>query len=593
MRPGAGGGLLVAAAMTLHDLTSCAVCTQPATQQCDACQLVAYCPGEHEEQHRAKCPAYKVLTNVAVGRFAVAARDLAAGESIFSELPVAVGPKADSSPLCLGCHGLVDGSASCSRCGWPVCGPGCEDSPVHAAAECEVFRAAGVAFQPPQDWTETCCQMECVTPLRLLLSREKCPGRWTREVDAMQSNDERRRDLDAWRAEQVNVVGFLRDRCGLADRACGLLEVNAFEIRMVAGTTIRGLYPQTAILSHNCVANTSHTITPQSDYRLTLRATVAVPRDAELFSSYTYSLDPTMVRRQHLSSGKFFDCRCERCRDPTELGTHLGSLKCNKCDPGLILASDPLGGARGGGGAGLVAPGRGGGGGPREAVAQVPLRAAPAALRRHGREAGAVAAVRPRRGLPPGRAARHPAGAQGGHLPRPAGRRRRRRAGAHPPARHDAVRAARAGDGVRQAPPRLWRDQRGRVPRQAGGGRGHLAGGGAHTPSGGPPDPGGRSRARSRAVAAAAARFHRVARRLSGPAGTSATFCRPQGGSQWLGITPGCLPRRTHHRGSSVFPHQAFSQHSISGHRCRCAPATCKGLRGVMVAWDHTRVSTS
>ncbi|XP_063243954.1 SET domain-containing protein SmydA-8 isoform X3 [Bacillus rossius redtenbacheri] len=350
MRPGAGGGLLVAAAMTLHDLTSCAVCTQPATQQCDACQLVAYCPGEHEEQHRAKCPAYKVLTNVAVGRFAVAARDLAAGESIFSELPVAVGPKADSSPLCLGCHGLVDGSASCSRCGWPVCGPGCEDSPVHAAAECEVFRAAGVAFQPPQDWTETCCQMECVTPLRLLLSREKCPGRWTREVDAMQSNDERRRDLDAWRAEQVNVVGFLRDRCGLADRfdeqsihrACGLLEVNAFEIRMVAGTTIRGLYPQTAILSHNCVANTSHTITPQSDYRLTLRATVAVPRDAELFSSYTYSLDPTMVRRQHLSSGKFFDCRCERCRDPTELGTHLGSLKCNKCDPGLILASDPL-----------------------------------------------------------------------------------------------------------------------------------------------------------------------------------------------------------------------------------------------------------
>nr|CAD7434803.1 unnamed protein product [Timema monikensis] len=143
-------------------------------------------------------------------------------------------------------------------------------------------------------------------------------------------------------------------------------------------------------MSHNCVASTRHTISPGEQFRLTLRTTVSSNRQLfvfkvyvlrtkvssntqlfvfkvdvthhgvrnaprltlrttvpvrcgqELYTSYTHSLEPTLVRRENLSRGKYFDCSCTRCKDPTELGTHLGTLKCNKCDPGLILSTNPL-----------------------------------------------------------------------------------------------------------------------------------------------------------------------------------------------------------------------------------------------------------
>lgn len=39
----------------------------------------------------------------------------------------------------------------------------------------------------------------------------------------------------------------------------------------------------------------------------------------------------TAARQEHLLEGKYFVCHCARCSDPTELGTHLSSLRCQKC----------------------------------------------------------------------------------------------------------------------------------------------------------------------------------------------------------------------------------------------------------------------
>lgn len=77
--------------------------------------------------------------------------------------------------------------------------------------------------------------------------------------------------------------------------------------------------------------------------RLQLRTTVGVSKGGELFSSYTSSLQPTIVRREKLRQHKYFECKCARCTDPTELGTHLGTLKCTKCDNGIIISTNPLG----------------------------------------------------------------------------------------------------------------------------------------------------------------------------------------------------------------------------------------------------------
>lgn len=51
----------------------------------------------------------------------------------------------------------------------------------------------------------------------------------------------------------------------------------------------------------------------------------------------------TEQRQEHLKIGKYFTCHCARCEDPTELGTHFRTFKCNKCDAGLILSQDPYG----------------------------------------------------------------------------------------------------------------------------------------------------------------------------------------------------------------------------------------------------------
>lgn len=74
-----------------------------------------------------------------------------------------------------------------------------------------------------------------------------------------------------------------------------------------------------------------------------MRAAIDIKKEGELFSSYTYSLWPTLIRREFLRESKYFDCTCARCSDATELETHCSSLKCQKCDNGIIISTAPLG----------------------------------------------------------------------------------------------------------------------------------------------------------------------------------------------------------------------------------------------------------
>lgn len=77
--------------------------------------------------------------------------------------------------------------------------------------------------------------------------------------------------------------------------------------------------------------------------RLIGRVAIDIPEGEKLYTVYTYTLNGTSTRQAALKSSKYFTCRCPRCLDPTELGTHFSSLKCQKCDNGLIVSSNPLG----------------------------------------------------------------------------------------------------------------------------------------------------------------------------------------------------------------------------------------------------------
>ena len=73
------------------------------------------------------------------------------------------------------------------------------------------------------------------------------------------------------------------------------------------------------------------------------RTTIPISKGNQLYTCYTYTMNGTAERQKHLRAGKYFTCHCERCLDPTELGTNFSTLKCLLCENGNVLPSDPLG----------------------------------------------------------------------------------------------------------------------------------------------------------------------------------------------------------------------------------------------------------
>ncbi|XP_037049425.1 SET domain-containing protein SmydA-8-like [Bradysia coprophila] len=293
---------------------------------------------------------FKVLENAEFGRYSCATKNISAGEVIFEEYPFVVGPKPNTPPVCLGCCCPLDGSADgprCPPCRWPLC-ENCNGNDLHRD-ECRVFVECKVYFQDFPSLEEPCMQLDCITPLRFLLQKEVNPKRWDAEIALMEHHVERRRLTEQWNADQQNVVQYLCGPCKLQDRfseeliqqVCGILEVNAFEARTTSGYNVRCIFPKTAIMAHSCVPNTSHSIHPSNEFKIVVRASININQDDILHTTYTNLLDGTSARQTHLKSSKFFVCRCERCNDPTELKTHFSSLKCSKCDLGLVCISDP------------------------------------------------------------------------------------------------------------------------------------------------------------------------------------------------------------------------------------------------------------
>merc|ERR1712117_497790 len=67
--------------------------------------------------------------------------------------------------------------------------------------------------------------------------------------------------------------------------------------------------------------------------------------------NYTAFITGTSFRRKKLFKNWYFKCSCDRCSDPTELGSHLSTVLCPKCDhvsvtgdqvTGVMTQTNPL-----------------------------------------------------------------------------------------------------------------------------------------------------------------------------------------------------------------------------------------------------------
>ncbi|KAF4530660.1 hypothetical protein B566_EDAN004899 [Ephemera danica] len=281
-----------------------------------------------------------------LGRYLVAERDISEGEVLLRELPLQIGPQAESAPICLGCHKPLGFSPphTCSKCGvGQLCGPACESSSYHWN-ECNAFKMARPASTPLLVGDEGHWQV--VLPLRCFVNQIK-------GVFQLESHLESRRDTEVWANSESNVVNVLHKHGLLCNfpgkviqRACGILDVNCFEVRGPADETgrsecLRAVYQNAAYMAHSCVPNTHVAI--GNDYTLIVKAAMNIAKGEKILNNYSDALMCTAMRRECLKMGKYFSCECRRCVDPTELGSHLSSLRCSEqtCE-GSVVSEDPL-----------------------------------------------------------------------------------------------------------------------------------------------------------------------------------------------------------------------------------------------------------
>lgn len=112
----------------------------------------------------------KIDQNKKLGRFAVAEEDLKPGTTVFEEIPFVIGPKPNTTAVCLECCAPIDGTANgakCQHCNWPMCDD-CKlnSSRTNHTKECELFVQNKIKYQNLVTLTQVCMQMDCITPLR-------------------------------------------------------------------------------------------------------------------------------------------------------------------------------------------------------------------------------------------------------------------------------------------------------------------------------------------------------------------------------------------------------------------------------------------
>lgn len=320
--------------------------------------MTNYCSKEHQKLHwrsghKERCkPLFRIEVNEVLGRHLVATRDIKAGELILQESPLIVGPKAVSMPVCLGCHSACreENFVECDGCGFPLCSVKCQASE-HHFDECRLMMEG--KYKVKIEFGEKNAGYFPIVPLRCLLAKEKNPEKYKKIVN-LQSHLEEKLRSPLFALYRKNIAHFLMEKLGLKQfdeteilTVAGILDTNAFEIGS-KDLKLRGLYNTASMIAHNCRPNTKHTF-HGSDLVMAVTAISDIPEGGVIFATYTQTFWGTLERRNHLKMAKCFDCTCERCSDPTELGTYLGAIRCSHCmtpenfrNGPYITSTDPL-----------------------------------------------------------------------------------------------------------------------------------------------------------------------------------------------------------------------------------------------------------
>ncbi|XP_035704567.1 SET domain-containing protein SmydA-8-like [Folsomia candida] len=344
------------------------------------------------EGSQGDCCGWKVSENKRLGRFLIAVRDVKPGEIIMQEKPLIITPPKITLPVCLGCYsefkpdGVVtdDGKGvkphACQNgCGFPMCkSPLCCNSQDHKA-ECALAKSRGKVTIKYADGEHPLYQL--IGILRALGLKDKNPDVFEKLVNLEANVEKREEFVKAMEAEEgggggpggsstsnstelkpaagVKLIHDFFQRTDVTEewivKLIGIIETNGHEIPIPdldghINRRVIGVYHNSSYLEHNCRPNCVKTW-DLSTKEIVIRASTPIKKGDHLSISYVDPLWGTADRLSLLRMTKFFTCHCDRCKDPTELGCHVSSLRCQhlKCmniptseKRGLVAPLDPF-----------------------------------------------------------------------------------------------------------------------------------------------------------------------------------------------------------------------------------------------------------
>ncbi|XP_037944727.1 SET domain-containing protein SmydA-8-like [Teleopsis dalmanni] len=368
--------------MSPIDSSTCAVCQVPAKLSCSACKSIKYCGAEHQRQHWKKhktdCRPFRVANDEQLGRFLLSTRNITAGNVIFTELPLVVGPKwylteRDEQVLVMPCVGCFIpcriGANQCLRCHWPACSPNCaglENTNLHGM-ECIILSLGpGPTGTDPHSLLDY-YRSDALVVLKCLLLQRSSPKKWTELMD-MQSHEKEREGSELHNDAEKRIVSYLQRNFlnrlksvehkskekflkeyepSTLHRICGIIETNYMCINLPNGLELSGVFYNACMMEHSCQPNCYFQFDHRNGFKISVIAGREIQKGEHLIIMYSNMLWGTQMRNEHLAITKHFQCKCKRCTDPTEFGTNFSALLCvgdvdiEHCG-GVQLPKDPL-----------------------------------------------------------------------------------------------------------------------------------------------------------------------------------------------------------------------------------------------------------
>ncbi|XP_066602946.1 SET domain-containing protein SmydA-8-like [Prorops nasuta] len=319
---------------------TCAFCETRATQKCGGCKSVYYCSREHQKKHwklhSKVCKAFKLTKDKTLGRHYVATRKIDVGEIVIKdENPLIAGPMHSTVPVCLNCYVVLTAKTAvpCEKCGWPLCleckshGPECEFTMKNKGTKVSI-----TDFGLPHP------TYRCICAVRALCLKNEHPEMYRKLLQLEDHCDLATRDMDYAFEKPLELARFIKRFFKVEDirdeeiaRIAGILQVNGHEVP-ITEPPYMAVYDLSSYLEHNCRANCSKTFT--STGGVIVRAVLPIQKGDHISICYTDPLWGLTSRRHHLLQTKFFECSCERCKDPTEFGMMYNAILCTKGECG-------------------------------------------------------------------------------------------------------------------------------------------------------------------------------------------------------------------------------------------------------------------